>query len=76
MGEPGSVWRARAPDPATVEALRHGLQLEPLVAAALASRGVTDLESAERYLNPSVDDLLDPFGMADMDKAAERMRSF
>jgi len=68
-----AVWRALAPDPATVDSLRHGLQLEPIVAAALANRGVTDLDSAERFLNPSVDDLLDPFGMADMDKAAERI---
>ena len=67
------TWRALSPDPGTVETLRHGLQLEPIVAAALANRGVTDVEAAERFLNPSVDDLLDPFAMADMDKAADRI---
>ena len=73
MSETTMTWRARSPDPATVETLRHGLQLEPIVAAALANRGVTGVEAAERFLNPSVDDLLDPFAMADMDKAADRI---
>jgi single-stranded-DNA-specific exonuclease len=56
-----------------VEALRSGLDLEPLVATILANRDVADAEEGRRYLDPSVDDLLDPFGMADMERASERI---
>jgi single-stranded-DNA-specific exonuclease len=56
-----------------VESLRRGLDLEPLVATILANRGVSDPGEGARYLDPSVDDLLDPFGMADMERAAERI---
>jgi single-stranded-DNA-specific exonuclease len=56
-----------------VDALRRGLDLEPLVAAVLANRGVANAEEGARFLDPSVDDLLDPFGMADMARAAERI---
>jgi single-stranded-DNA-specific exonuclease len=73
VSETTIAWRPYSPDPAIVETLRHGLSLEPIVAAALANRGVTDLDAAERYLNPSVDHLLDPFEMADMEKAADRI---
>lgn len=73
MSESTVAWRPHSPDPATVETLRRGLELEPIVAAALANRGVADLDAAERFLNPSVDHLLDPFEMADMEKAADRI---
>jgi single-stranded-DNA-specific exonuclease len=63
----------RTPDPAVVDGLQRALDLEPLVAAVLANRGVGDPDEGARFLEPSVDDLLDPFGMADMDKAAERI---
>jgi single-stranded-DNA-specific exonuclease len=56
-----------------VESLQRGLDLEPLVATILANRGVSDPGEGARYLDPSVDDLLDPFGMADMERAAERI---
>jgi single-stranded-DNA-specific exonuclease len=44
-----------------------------MVAAIMVNRGVTSDEDARAYLAPSVEHLLDPFGMADMDRAAERI---
>ena len=44
----------------------------PLLSAILAHRGAVDGPSAEAFLSPSVDELLDPFGLIDMDVAAER----
>lgn len=40
---------------------------------ALARRGVTDAASAERYLNPSLDQLHDPFLLAGMEAGVERL---
>jgi single-stranded-DNA-specific exonuclease len=43
------------------------------LAVALARRGVTDAASAERYLNPSLDQLHDPFLLAGMEEGVERL---
>ncbi len=53
--------------------LCRALDLEPLVAGVLATRGVLTEEDAGRFLAPSVDDLLDPLLMADMPKASARI---
>jgi single-stranded-DNA-specific exonuclease len=45
----------------------------PWLAVALARRGVTDAASAERYLNPSLDQLHDPFLLAGMEAGVERL---
>lgn len=44
------------------------------LATLLASRGITDTASAERYLNPSFDHLCDPYWMNDMEKAVSIIR--
>jgi single-stranded-DNA-specific exonuclease len=56
-----------------VRALAAALDLEPVVAAALANRGVRNAEEAQAYLAPGVEHLHDPFLMADMQPAAERV---
>jgi len=66
-------WVCRSPDPALVRTLAAALQVEPLVAAALANRGLSTPDEARAYLEPSVDHLHDPLLLADMDKAAERL---
>ncbi len=66
----GRAWRMRAPDPALVRAhaLAHGLP-EP-VARVLASRGVSQADSAD-HLRPTLRALMpDPSCFADMDRAA------
>jgi len=46
----------------------------PLVAARiLCSRGITDAERAKRFLNPSLDQLFDPFIMHGMVEGVERV---
>src|SRR5258708_958307 len=45
----------------------------PIVARLLCQRGLDDPESAARFLNPSVDQLHDPFRLADMTVAVDRI---
>jgi single-stranded-DNA-specific exonuclease len=53
--------------------LAAALNLHPTVARLLCMRGFTDPESADRFLNPSLDHLHDPFRLADMDRAVVRL---
>src|SRR5689334_10705632 len=61
-----------APDGA-VARLASELNLPPLVARLLVMRGLGEPEAAERFLCPRLDQLHDPFLMADMDRAVARV---
>lgn len=55
------------------EALQEALQVEPLVSQLLLQRGIETFEDARRFFRPSLEHLLDPFVMKDMDKAVARI---
>ncbi|MDD6188115.1 MAG: single-stranded-DNA-specific exonuclease RecJ [Clostridiales bacterium] len=66
-------WKIQGFDPG------HAARLEqagftPLTARLLASRGLTEPRDAVEFLQDGLDILSDPFLMADMDKAAARIR--
>ena len=68
-------WVARAePSAEIAETLRRELSLPPALCRLLALRGFTQPESAKRYLRPRLEDLHDPFLLAGMDAAVERLR--
>ncbi|HWC99533.1 MAG TPA: single-stranded-DNA-specific exonuclease RecJ [Candidatus Sulfopaludibacter sp.] len=54
--------------------LARELGIAIAAAKVLAHRGLTDPAEARRFLNPSLDDLLDPFALRDMAPAVERIR--
>jgi single-stranded-DNA-specific exonuclease len=66
-------WDSRVCDEARATALARELGVTATVARLLAIRGITDSDSAARFLRPSLDHLLDPMGLADMDRAVERL---
>lgn len=45
----------------------------PPISELLVQRGVTSLEEADKFFNPSLSDLIDPFLMPQMDKAVARL---
>ncbi len=67
-----SVWKI-APAGTDVSALAAAAGVPEPIARILANRGITDPESARLFLHGTLDDLHDPFRMAGMDKAVERI---
>lgn len=69
----GRRWVLRPALDRQVEALAQALDLPQALARVLVGRGV-DLEAAPGFLNPQLKSLLpDPFGLKDMDKAAQAL---
>ncbi|MEW6321796.1 MAG: single-stranded-DNA-specific exonuclease RecJ [Acidobacteriota bacterium] len=67
------IWKTQTCDDAAAAALAGALGVSPVVARLLAIRGLADPEVAARFLQPSLDHLLDPFGLTDMDRAVARL---
>src|SRR3954465_11029381 len=53
--------------------LAGALGVHPIIARLLCLRGLSDVDQATRFLNPSLDHLHDPFRLADMDRAGARL---
>lgn len=53
--------------------LSKSLNVSPIVAALLLSRGIDSAEKARKFLHPSIDDLHEPYLLKDLKKAVERI---
>jgi single-stranded-DNA-specific exonuclease len=67
------IWQARDCDEGQSAVLQRELGLAPVTARLLTIRGLGALDDARRFLRPNVTDLLDPFGLADMPVAVDRL---
>jgi len=67
------TWRVRPTDDAIVARLRDELHLRRLTAAVLAARGFHEPSEAARFLAPRLADLRPPEGIADLDRALDRL---
>lgn len=56
-----------------VRKLSKQCNISPLLAKVFLSRGIEEEEYIEKFLNPSMDDLHDPFLLKDMEKAVDRI---
>src|SRR5436309_9331805 len=66
-------WDPQPCDDGESARLADAIGVPPIVARLLCQRGLDDPELAARFLNPSVDQLHDPFRLADMAVAVDRI---
>lgn len=66
-------WIIRPRDADAERRLVRGLSVHPVLAAVLVGRGLREPSAARRFLNPSLDDLHDPFDLPDMEPAVDRI---
>jgi single-stranded-DNA-specific exonuclease len=67
------LWEHLPCDEALVQRLADTLAVSPIVARLLCLRGLDDPEAATRFLKPSLDHLHDPWRLADMPVAVDRL---
>ena len=67
------VWETMACDDASAEALSRELGVSTVTARLLCIRGLGNLDEARRFLSPRLEDLHDPFRLADMSTAVDRI---
>jgi single-stranded-DNA-specific exonuclease len=67
------VWDHLTCDDQRAGALAADLGLDPVIGRLLVLRGITDPDAAHRFLNPSLDQLHDPFLLTGMDRAVDRL---
>ena len=67
-------WLVSSPDSEITRRLAQELNVPPLVAGLLVQRGIEDAEAGNRFLRPRLTHLYDPYRMAGMRQAVERLR--
>ena len=67
------IWNTRPHDQAAASTLANELKISPVTARLLAIRGLTNPDDASRFMNPTLDQLYDPFRLAGLECAADRL---
>ena len=74
MGRKPARWIVPQHDAQQVRILTNALGIAAPAARVLLNRGYAEPDAARRFLRPDISDLNDPFLLADMEPAAERLR--
>jgi len=75
MGKlPRTIWQYNKPDDEVVDNLAEQFNLPSFVSAVLVQRELTDIDIASKFLNPTLNQLHDPFMLEGMEKAIMRIR--
>jgi len=67
------IWNTKPHDEAAAAALAQALGVSAVTARLLAIRGITDPDEASRFMNPTLEQLYDPFRLAGLECAADRL---
>src|SRR5262249_36682534 len=67
------LWERLTCNEQAAEALARELKISPAIARLLAIRGIDEPEVAQRFLYPSLDHLHDPYRLAGMTEAVDRV---
>lgn len=67
------IWSSRTTD-VDVTKMTEALEVSPLIAQILASRGISEIEDAKKFLYSTVRDLYDPFLLEGMEKSVARIK--
>ena len=70
---PQGMWTYRKVNRERADALAEALQVSPITAGLLTLRGIESPREAQRFLSPSLEDLVDPFSFTGMKKAVDRI---
>lgn len=71
---PATKWKFNeAGDKNAENLLIKEFEIHPIIAQILVNRGIRDIETARRYIYPSLNDLHSPFLMQDMKKGVSRL---
>jgi single-stranded-DNA-specific exonuclease len=73
MSKAARIWESLPCDDAALARLAGELNVSDVTARLLCIRGLGEPEAARQFLKPSLDDLHDPFALADMGLAVERI---
>lgn len=60
--------------PQKILELSKALQILPITAQILISRGISEIDEAKKFITPTLNDFHNPFLMKDMDKSIERIK--
>ena len=58
-----------------IQRLHVEINVPEALAVVLLQRGISNFDQAKSYFRPSLDDLIDPFLMKDMDFAVDRIQN-
>lgn len=60
-------------DEAAIERIVQDFKIHPVIAGILQKRGIVTKSAIQKYFNPDLDNLYDPFLLSGMDKAVDRL---